>query len=414
MDTPNIKVHSNFQSILSDFRSDLTITFPEYAHLWAKWDNADELETVFDYCVGVFPERFFDILYQNEEIFTVDSQINTFFLPDVDFKILYNCSGISDKTRKYIWKYLQLILFTIIGEIKDKNNFGETMNMFEGIDENELQNKMKDTMQSINDFFKTIVEEGDDAAADNGDADEGKESGNADAFPKMPKFEGFPNMENIQDHLKTLFEGKIGSLAKEMAEEISGDFSDILGEDMKDIKNTQDVIKKLMKNPKKIMDLMKTVGTKLDQKMKSGEISREEIMKEAGDLFGKMKDMGGQEQFNNMFKNLAKNMGGNLGKNMKLDTNAINRMTKLQEARDRIRKKAEENKKANETKFSLNSKDPNNYGFKLDGEEQQEKSFIHPDILKEMELEDQKKSVGSAETAGGAAAKKKKNKKKTK
>jgi len=438
-----MEVHSNFRSILVDFTTDLTNTFPEYSHLWSKWSTPSsfsdtELQTVFDYCLAILPERFFDILYQNEEMFKPESNINTFFLPEVDFKALYNCSGISDKTRQYIWKYLQVILFTVVGEVKDKSNFGESLNMFEGIDENDLQGKMKETMEGITDFFKTIIQEDKPADGDNkmggeGDQTDETEKGGGgggesfkeefkNMFGNMPKF---PNMENIQDHLKSLFEGKIGTLAKEMAEEISGEFSDILGEDINDVRSTQDVIQKLMKNPKKIMDLMKTVGSKLDQKMKSGEISREEIMKEAGDLFGKMKGMGGQDQFNDMFKNLAKGMGG-LGKNMKLDTNAINRMTKMQETRERIRKKVELKKQMEEiTKQQMelqkaaalanymlhNTDNPNNFKFSLDGEEQQEKSFIHPDILKEMEVEAEDEKKKNTATEG---AKKKKNKKKKK
>ena len=440
-----MEVHSNFQSILVDFTTDLTNTFPEFSHILSKWSNPSsfsesELQKVFDYCLAILPERFFDILYQNEEIFKPESETNTFFLPDVDFKVLYNCSGISDKTRQYIWKYLQLILFTVVGEVKDKNNFGESLNMFEGINENDLQGKMKETMESITDFFKTIIQEDKPADTDNktgGQTEETEGEGQGQGqgqggesfkeefknmFGNMPKF---PNMENIQDHLKSLFEGKIGTLAKEMAEEISGEFSDILGEDINDVRSTQDVIQKLMKNPKKIMDLMKTVGSKLDQKMKSGEISREEIMKEAGDLFGKMKGMGGQEQFNDMFKNLAKGMGG-LGKNMKVDTNAMNRMAKMQETRERMRKKIELKKQMEEiTKQQLeaqkkatlanymlhNTDNPNNFKFSLDGEEQQEKSFIHPDILKEMEAEAEDEIKKKTAPEG---EKKKKNKKKKK
>jgi hypothetical protein len=236
-----------------------------------------------------------------------------------------------------------------------------------------------------------------------------------------------PNMENIQDHLKTLFEGKIGTLAKEMAEEISGEFSDLLGEDANNITSTKDVIQKLMKNPKKIMDLMKTVSSKLDNKMKSGEISREEIMKEAGDLIGKMKDMGGQDQFTEMFKNLAKNMG--MGKNMKLDTNALDRMTKQQSMRERMRSKLEMKKQKqaeelekmkertrqqmeNAAKFSLESNSENSFVFRLDGEEAQQKSYkSRADMMADMLIaeEEAEKSKSVAESTQT-----KKKKKKTK
>jgi hypothetical protein len=246
-------------------------------------------------------------------------------------------------------------------------------------------------------------------------------------FENMPNM---PNMENLQDHLKNLFEGKIGKLAKEMAEEISEDFSDLIDDDMKNSTNTQDVLKKLMKNPTKIMELMKKVGGKLDAKMKSGEISRDEIMKEAGDLLGKMKDMGGKDQFNEMFKNLAKNMGG-AGKNMRLDTNALDRMTKQASMKEKMKSKLEmkkmqqavaleklkvERQKQVElqntfvTNYSLETTNlPNNFVFRLEGEGGQEKSFIHPDILKELEAEDTKKKDGEKTTS---QKKKNKNKKK--
>jgi len=43
---------------------------------------------------------------------------------------------------------LQLLLFTVLGDMQDTTNFGKTLNMFESIDETELQTKMKETMES--------------------------------------------------------------------------------------------------------------------------------------------------------------------------------------------------------------------------------------------------------------------------
>jgi hypothetical protein len=238
---------------------------------------------------------------------------------------------------------------------------------------------------------------------------EGKEGGE-----KKPafSFDNFmPNAEDLHGHIKGIFDGKIGTLAQEMAEEIQGEFTDLLGEDMKDIKNTDDVLKKLMKNPKKIMDLVKTVGGKLDSKMKSGEISKEELMKEATDM---MKNMGGMDKFGDMFKEMAKNMGGiqgmgGMGKNMRVDVNAMNRMTKQQEMKEKMLAKLRAKQEA-QAKFSVQPTDAtNNFVFKIDGEENQEKSYIHPDILKEMELEDAKKANPTKKSSEGN--KKKKGKK---
>jgi hypothetical protein len=410
-----IRVPENFRTIIVDFTTDLSATFPEYAYLWSKWQNPalseEELTTLFNYCITVYPERFFDVLNQNIEIFESENETNTKFLPDVDFKLLYSCEGVSENTKKTLWKYMQLILFTIVGGIQDKTTFGEAMNMFEGIDENILQDKLKDAMDGISSFFSKEAGEGFGQAA-NENQDQDQDQNRAQSQDKT----GLPDFENMQDHLKSLFGGKIGSLAQEMAEEISGEFKDLLGgEDMGDVKNTEDVLKKLMKNPKKIMDLVKTVGGKLDAKMKNGEISKEELMKEATDM---MKNMGGMDKFGDMFKEMAKNMGGmggmgcmggmgGLGKNMRVDTNAMTRMAKQQEMKDKMLAKLRAKQEA-QAKFSVQpTETANNFVFKLNEEASQEKSYIHPDILKEMEQEDAKQTTKKT----GDGNKKKKGKK---
>lgn len=424
-------IPSNFKTVIADFTNDLSTTYSEYSYLWSKWNNAEvsegELNELFEYSVKVYPERFFDIIYQNTDIFKDDSEVNVNFLPNVNFKLLFNCDDISENTKKTIWKYLQLILFTVVGGVKDKTNFGDTMNLFDGINEGDLQEKLKETMTGLTDFFKNVESKMDSENTNEEFKNMFENMPNAEGFKNpFEKMGGMPDVENLQDHLKSLFDGKIGSLAKEMAEEISGEFTDLIGEDMNDVTNTQDVIKKLMKNPKKIMDLMKTVSGKLDSKMKSGEISREELMKEAGDLMGKMKDMGGQDQFNEMFKNMAKSMGG-MGKNMKLDTNALDRMTKQASTRDRIRAKMQDRKqkqideleKQNEqykkqlelqqsmmAKYSLESTDTNKFVFRLDGEEAQEKSFITNDFIADLQS-----GVATNAVQGDKKKKKKKTKK---
>ena len=394
------EVPTNFVTVINDFTNDLSTTFPEYSdkwnHLTGKIDDSTRDE-IYKHCITVYPERFFDILYQNADIFTDKQDVNVNFLPNIDFKILYNSEGVTENIRKTIWKYLQLVLFTVVGSVKDKSTFGDSMNMFEGIDEKDLQEKLGETMEGLTDFFK-----------DMGKNESSESEGSSEQEQSMPfNMNGMPNMENMQEHLHTLFNGKIGSLAKEMAEEISGDFTDLLGDNAENA-SPQDVMKKLMKNPTKIMGLMKSVTGKLDAKMKSGEISREEIMKEAGDLLGKMKESTGGAEMSEMFAKMAKSMGG-MGKNMKMDTNAIDRMVKSSKLKEGMLKRQDIKKenmleKAKQeaillqqridaqnkliAKYSLEQKDGNNMVFKFDGETTQERSFIHPDLLKELEAED--------------------------
>ena len=148
-----------------------------------------------------------------------------------------------------------------------------------------------------------------------------------------------PNPEELHEHLKTLFDGKIGKLAKELAEEITEDINQFIDkDDLENVKTSQDVIKTLLKNPKKMMDLVKSVGKKLNTKMESGEISQDEIMKEASDLFSKMKDMKGTKQFNEMFNNMAKQMGMN-GNGMKPNTNAMEQKMKNIQLKEKLKKR---------------------------------------------------------------------------
>jgi hypothetical protein len=363
MTEEEILVPAKFQTIIRDFTKDLTNTFPEYSVLWKKW-TADEIpesdiEKLFKYCTKVYPERFFDILYQNDVIFTEESEsVNTRFLPAVEFKLLYNCPGVTETTRSAIWKYLQLILMNVLNSVRDKSAFGDAADIFEGVDENALQEKLNKTLEEIGSFFHNLGsgegEEGETKMPDMSDIpnmDKFKE-----AFENMQKESAgtdtgsneMPNANDLHEHLKGLFDGKIGSLAKELAEEISHDVEHLFDEEglaginPNDTRSTGDLINKIIKNPKKIMSLMKTISGKLQDKMKSGEISEEEIMKEAGEIMGKMKGMKGMGGMNEIFKNLAKGMGGGGGGKAGFNIGALQRMQKQMAMKERMRTKMEE------------------------------------------------------------------------
>lgn len=448
-----LELPANFRSTMIDFTNDLTTTYPEFSYMWSKWGDPetsdDEMLNLFRHCLKIYPQRFFDILYENDTIFGIDDETEVYFLPNMSFRLLYNCEGITETTKKSIWKYLQLVLFTIVGSVKDKTTFGDSLNMFDSIDENDLQSKLAETMKSMSEFFNNIEDKfktGEDDEVPNlvnpemhqafenmfkemgeglGTSQDQETSGES-PFSKMG---GLPNIKNIQEHLKSLFDGKIGKLAKEMAEELADELKNDFMNDASNINSTQDALKHLMQNPNKIKDLMSKVGTKLDSKMQSGEISREELMKEAQGLLGKMKDMGGGQDLNKLFKEMAQKMG--MGKDVRINKNALNKMTKMNETREKMKARAvakkerdneEMEKKKEEIRkrvaeqqrlralYSLDEKaDTNELVFRLDGEDKQEKSFIHPDLLKEMEEDDKKKQQNGGDDTSGKK-KKKKNK----
>jgi hypothetical protein len=316
-------------------------------------------------------------MYTNADIFEADSKMVVDFLPDVDFRILFNCPGVSEKTKTSIWKYLQLILFTVLGSVNDPKRFGDAANIFEAMDENELHAKMAETMAGVGDFFKNM-ESGDSAGtseeASTSDStceepDEAEDLSNAmkDIFEGLrnaskssegtegtegtgsgkPGFK-LPNPEILKEHMKTLLEGKLGKLAKEFTDEFTHDLKDFFDEgDEANMKSSKDVLMKLIKDPKKMVLILKKITTKLQERMKRGDISQEELMAEMAGLMEKMKDMGGGADFADMMKGLAgtpfmkmfeKGLGGG---GAKMDMNKLNQMSKQAEMKERLRKKME-------------------------------------------------------------------------
>ena len=403
----------NFNSIIADFTRDLSVVFPEYSH---QWQNLN-METLHPYCLAIYPERFFDILYSNADIFAKDSKINVAFLPNVDFRVLYNCEGVSENTRTSIWKYLQLILFTLLGSVKDSKGFGKSANIFEAMDEDELQSKMAETLAGISDFFKTEGTE-EEEVPDLMDAskfaetfgktmDEMNDAFNKDNEGKSEGSEstGFkmPNPEELHEHMKGLLEGKLGKLAKEFTEEFTNDIQDIFTEkDTENMKSSKDILMQIIKNPQKMVLIFKKLAGKLQDKMKNGDISQEELMQEMTGIMEKMKGMGGgngdlAELMKSMkdlpfMKMLEKTMGG------KVDMNALNRMTSQTATKDRMKKKLEQRQQAKaqleQTKAQIIETGANNYVVKI-GEEKQEKSGLKPlteDELVNMFNKSEKKS----------------------
>ena len=91
--------------------------------------------------------------------------------------------------------------------------------------------------------------------------------------------------------------GKLGKIAMELAEQTATD----LNLDLENTGSAGDIFQKLFKNPSKLMGMVKNIGSKLDEKIKSGEIKESEIMEEGMELLNKMKDMPGLGNMQKMF-----------------------------------------------------------------------------------------------------------------
>lgn len=330
-----ITISQDFIKVVCDLTQDLMTTFSDILEKTENpireisknieednGDGIDELiKVVYLHCRNSFPQYFFDILYENNDIFVNNEEL--FLLPNVDFVELWK-TDITDTTRATIWKYLQLILFTVVADVNTGESFGDTAKLFEAINTDEFKQKIEASLQEMEAIFKEKkeVEEGDD----------NNESG-------IPM--DLPNADQLHDHINKMMGGKIGCLAKEIAEETAGE----LDIDMEDATSVNDVFNKLFKNPTKLMDLVKNVGTKLDSRIKSGEIKETELLQEASEFVANMKNMPGMGNLESLFSKMGvPGMGGGA----KMDVGAMSRKMeqnlKNAKMKERMRNKLEKRK----------------------------------------------------------------------
>ena len=315
----------SFRKIICEMMSDLIRTFPELEtnldnDLYILWKYSDyennvvdiSVDKIFKYCESIFPARFFDILYQNEDMF-INPDYNLMFLPGINYRTLMT-ENITETTRKTIWKYLQLLLFSTVSNATNGESFGDTSDIFKAINEDEFKKKLEDTLNGMKDMFNT------------------KDASGTDAKPA-----DIPTAESIHQHVSEMMGGKLGTLAKEIAEETASE----LNLDLENATSVTDVFSKLLKDPTKLMKMVKNVGTKLDSKLKSGNIKESELLEEASELMRKMKEMPGMENIQEM---LGKMGLGNKGKlNQSAMQSHMERTIKLAKQKERMQSRVGKN-----------------------------------------------------------------------
>ena len=279
--------------IVKDFYRDVLTVFPEYKDKLEDFEiefltEGSHGEKLYEYCLETYPQHFFNILYQNEDIFKENEKLN--FLPSINFVEVWKDEEISEKTRETIWKYLQLILFSVSKHVNSQESFGDTAKLFEAINEDELKNKLEETMKDMEGWFNSGEMFGDISL-----------NNVMDPSNVNINLNDLPDAEDLQNHISGLLDGKLGRLAHEIAAETAEE----LNVDMEGATNVGEVFQKLFKNPGKLMNMVKNVGSKLDEKLKSGEIKESELMKEASELMEKMKNMPGMKNMDSLLSKMG-------------------------------------------------------------------------------------------------------------
>lgn len=292
------EVPTEFGKIAVSFITDIAATFPEYQMIIKKWWGFDtvsdiQINNLFEHCMNVYPARFTDIIYQNDTIFSDDSTVNVDFLPGISFKYLWNCDDVTDTHRTTIWKYLQMVLLSVLGTIKTDTMSEDMKSVFETMSEDNIKNKLQDTIENIQAAFDT---------ENNIKSDETSTEGSSDSASSSRT-----TAEGMQAQIDGLMGGKLGELAQEIAEETAQglDMSDFDGSE-----DVTDVFKKMFNNPGKFMNLVSNVTNKLDNKMKSGEFQQQDLMQEATGILQNMKDIPGMGNIQEMMSNINTEGGG--------------------------------------------------------------------------------------------------------
>jgi len=265
--TPEI----NLMKLVRNFIGDLRPTFPEVADQLASVEQLTQSEFI-DKSASFYAESFFHILQKNDELFTPSKKSKSVeLLPGVDFSQLWNAQGISDSTREAMWRHLQLIMFELIPLVGDKAQFGDSASLFEAITPEHLQEQIEKAFADLN--FDENGQEG------SGSPDPAKAERVASEFT---------------EHISGLMGGNLGRLANEIAEEV--------GHELELTRNaTQTEVMDLLRDPTRMMSLVKKIGKKLEEKIASGEVKESELLKEAAEVVDKLKDIPGAENLRKMF-----------------------------------------------------------------------------------------------------------------
>jgi hypothetical protein len=340
-------------------------------------DFMESINNIYEYCKRTFAIRSIDILYQNEDIFLnkpnvkVNEEnpqiINTMFLPDIEFSDLYY-DDTSEKTKQTLWKYLQLILFNIITTIDDIAFFGDSLELLKIIDGDKFSSKIQTTIEELSKMFS--FKENTDTNNETNIPDFAKmfdtSSNQFDMFSDiLNDLSGnlnnetsnnetsnnetsnntdytIPDKEELFSHINKLINGKIGSLAKEIAEETTKD----MDLDTDNITDVNDVLKGFMKNPAKLLGLIGKISNKINSKMKDGSLKESELLEEATNIFKNMKSMPGMGNFSDIMKSM--NLDQFMPKGGKINPNAFQNMmeqnVKMSKMKERMKKKAESGK----------------------------------------------------------------------
>tara|TARA_A100001015_G_scaffold274139_1_gene330225 strand:- start:765 stop:2024 length:1260 start_codon:yes stop_codon:yes gene_type:complete len=274
------KLIKSFNKILKQFLKELDKSFPELNIKNIKeYKNIDDQEDKFLlYFMNQVESNIAKISQRDESLFEQD---DTYFLRDINFGLIWK-SNTSENNKEAIWKFLQTMY--LIGKpfISNKNDIQAVIENFNNIvkdnsmNDKELLNNIQDQSQHILNIIENLHQE--------------RDKRKTEGFKEGMEFEG-----NLPDFIEN---SKIGKLAQELSSELN--MEDFGFGNATDSENPQDIFKNVLgQNPQKLMGLIQSVGTKIQDKLQDSDLNQEDLLGEAQQM---MASLGGKDMMANIFK----------------------------------------------------------------------------------------------------------------
>lgn len=263
-------------SIFASFIQDLTLTFPEIKScLYRNYEKSilaqnsgnklDDYPKIKDFLDKI--QKYEKMISDKDEQFF---NLEIDFLEEISFKRLWE-KQISDTNRATLWKYLQT--FTIINiNLKSSQDL---KNALESIGEKDKLKKEEIKTKEVAKDLKKLKKLSEDVQQDITEDEENE----------------------LEEMLSGFMESGIGDIAKEVAENMNID--EIFGS-VDENSNPMDIMQQMM-NPEKMGKIFQNIGSVMEKKKESGDITDETLKEDAEKMYGSMSN-------NPMFSNMMQSM----------------------------------------------------------------------------------------------------------
>ena len=297
-------VENQLFTIFGNFIRDLSKTYPEIKS--CLYRNYEDCLLESDKSLSERPklEKFLALIGEHEKMIT-DKNLEFFdieieFLEEISFKNLWS-KNISNKTRESIWKYLQT--FQIINI-----NLRSSQQLKDALSQIGTDTQIEVTRSTAKDLKKLKK------------------------LSAGVKGEVKEEESDLDQMLGPLMDSGIGDIAKEVAKTM--DIEKMFGS-VDENSNPMDIMSQMM-NPEKMGAIFQNINSVMEQKMDSGELTKDSLKSEASEMMGSLGE-------NPMFKNMMQGLDPNV---MPQENHTVKEELTKEEKQKKLREKINE-KKAN-------------------------------------------------------------------